>query len=434
MDPVRSSCPNSVDASDIDRDLALRASSLYAELQPLFTAIDVTAFGNFTRVQRAFRSVGVAENDLFGTTGYGYGDSGREKLDAIFAASFRAESALVRSQFVSGTHAIATVLFSLLGAGDSLLFGSGKPYETLHRITGDSKGASHRLSLIGRGILVDTADLTREGLIDRDALLAKVEERPRVCMLQRSRGYSLRPAFSADYLLEVAADIKRVCEETIVFIDNCYGEFVEPTEPIGGPVDLIAGSLIKNPGGGLAPSGGYVAGEERLVAEVADYLIAPGLGGEVGPTLGTNRDYLRGIFMAPSVVGEAVKGSVFASALSRSLGFLSEPDPEDRRHDMVQVIHLGSREALISFCRGLQRSGAVNTHFAPEPSPLPGYDAEIIMASPSFIQGSSVEISCDAPLRPPYVVFLQGGLHIHHSMMGAISGFQRMIEDGILTI
>jgi cystathionine beta-lyase family protein involved in aluminum resistance len=402
-----------------------------SDCRSLFEDIEDIQIYNHHRVASAFVNQRVSDTDLLGTTGYGYGDSGRDKLEAIFAEALGGEDALVRAQFVSGTHAITTVLSALLRPGDTLLFVGGPPYDTLKTVIGVD-GASATGNLVSLGIRYREIPFGTDGSISKQELTARLAEAPRVCMIQRSRGYSLRPSLRVDDIGRLCRLVREHSPESIVVVDNCYGEFAERHEPLSVGVDVIVGSLIKNPGGGLAPSGGYVVGKHWIIERVASRLIAPGIGRECGPTLGTNRDYLRGIFLAPSVVGEALKGAVVSARIAEALGFLTTPASDGLRSDIVQVIQFTHRDQLVSFCRGVQAAGPINSAFAPEPSPMPGYRDEIVMASPSFVQGSSIEVSCDAPLRQPYCVFLQGGMYWHHVVTNVASGFQRMMDDGNL--
>lgn len=414
-------------------DLIGIVNAAIADCREMFACIESTQVFNHHKVAAAFISSAVNDSDLIGTTGYGYSDSGREKLEAIFAQVFKGEDALVRAQFVSGTHALATALSALLGPGQVLLFVGGPPYETLKTVIGiDRRNAVGNLRSLG--VVYQEVGFTADGRVDEGELVSRLSTRPRVCMIQRSRGYSLRPSLSVEDIGHLCALIKEHCPDSTVLVDNCYGEFVQTCEPLEVGADVIVGSLVKNPGGGLAPSGGYVIGKTWIVEKIASRLIAPGIGRECGPTLGTNRDYLRGIFLAPSVAGEALKGAVVTAKIAELLGFETAPASFDKRSDIVQVIRFSRPEQLVSFCRGIQAAGPINSAFAPEPGPMPGYDDQIIMASPSFVQGSSIEVSCDAPLRSPYCAFVQGGMYWYHTVTNVAVGFQRMIDDRNLRI
>ncbi len=414
-------------------EVASTVQAAVSDCRDLFDAIDEVQASNYHKVLAAFKRHRVCDNDLWGTTGYGYGDLGRDKLEAIFAQVFGGDEALVRAQFVSGTHAISTVLFAILRPGDTLLFIGGPPYDTLRAVIG-TRIRPPAGNLISVGVQYEEIPIAEDGTLDEQLLATKLSASPRVCMLQRSRGYSIRPSLSVAEIRRLCSIVKTVSPESVTLVDNCYGEFVELHEPTEAGADAIVGSLIKNPGGGIAPSGGYVVGRGWIVEAAASRLTAPGLGRECGPTLGTNRDYLRGIFLAPSVAGEAVKGAVLAARVMELLGFGTYPKSSEPRSDIVQAVRFHSPEQLISFCRGVQAAGPVDSGFEPEPSPMPGYDDQIVMASPSFVQGSSIELSCDAPLRRPYCAFLQGGMYWHHMLTGVASGLQRMIEDDNLRI
>lgn len=413
--------------------LANIVQAAVSDCRDLFDRIDEVQASNYHKVLAAFRRQKVCDSDLWGTTGYGYGDSGRDKLEAIFAEVFGGDSALVRSQIVSGTHAISTVLFALLRPGDTLFFVGGPPYDTLRAVIGTRRRAPAG-NLISMGVRYEEVEFAADGTLDEQLLAAKLSVSPRVCMLQRSRGYSTRPPLSVDRIGRLCGIIKTVSPESAILVDNCYGEFVELREPTEVGAHAIVGSLMKNPGGGMAPSGGYVVGKDWIVEAAASRLTAPGLGRECGPTLGTNRDYLRGIFLAPSVTGEAVKGVAAAARVMEMLGFETYPKSCEPRSDIVQAVRFHHPEQLISFCRGVQAAGPVDSAFEPEPSAMPGYDDQIIMASPSFVQGSSIEVSCDGPLRQPYCAFLQGGMYWHHTITGVASGLQKMVEDDNLRI
>ena len=403
------------------------------DCRDLLDRIDEVQASNYHKVLAAFRRQSVCDSDLWGTTGYGYGDSGRDKLEAIFAEVFGGDDALVRSQFVSGTHAIATALLALLRPGDTLLFIGGPPYDTLRAVIG-TRDRPPAGNLISTGVCYEEVPFAADGTLDERLLAAKLSTGPRVCMFQRSRGYSIRPSLSVEEIGRLCGIVRALSPGSVTLVDNCYGEFVELHEPTEVGADAIVGSLMKNPGGGIASSGGYVAGRDWIVEAAASRLTAPGLGRECGPTLGTNRDYLRGIFLAPSVTGEAVKGEVLAARVVEILGFETYPKSDEPRSDIVQAIRFNCSEQLISFCRGIQTAGPVDSGFEPEPAPMPGYDDRIIMASPSFVQGSSIELSCDGPLRHPYCAFLQGGMYWHHTITGVAGGLQRMIDDGNLRI
>jgi cystathionine beta-lyase family protein involved in aluminum resistance len=386
---------------------------------------------NQWKVIRAFQKHQVSDYHFSGSTGYGYNDRGREILDLVYADVFGAEAAIVRPHFVSGTHTIGTALFGVLRPGDQLLSITGKPYDTLHKVIGrpkDGKG-----SLQDWGVLYDEVPLKEDGSPDYVAIQAAITPRTKVIAIQRSRGYSWRPSFTVDQIAEMIRFVKEIKSDIIVFVDNCYGEFTELREPTEAGADLIAGSLIKNPGGGIAPTGGYIAGKRRYV-ELASYrLTAPGIGGEVGAMLGTTRSLFQGLFLAPHLVGQAVKGSVFAAAVFEKLGFESHPRWNDPRTDLIQAIRFTSASHLIAFVQGIQQAAAVDSHVVPEPWDMPGYENPVIMAAGTFIQGGSLELSADAPIREPYIAYMQGGLTYSHCKLGVLTALQNMMNRGLLS-
>lgn len=386
---------------------------------------------NQLKVLSAFRQAGISELHLKDGTGYGYGDLGREGLEKVFALSFGAEAALVRAQIISGTHAIAIALTAFLNRDDLLLSVTGRPYDTLARIIGltDSPGRS----LQSMGIKYGEIGLTPSGHPDYEKIGEAVDSSPRVVLIQRSRGYHWRPSLSVQEIGRLVSLIKKSSPTTICMVDNCYGEFVEDTEPTAVGADLIAGSLIKNAGGGLAPSGGYLAGRSDLVTTVADRLIAPGLGHQIGTNLGLGRLFFQGLFMAPHVVGEALKGAIFAAHFFSLLGLETSPGPYAARTDIVQAVRMPALEAVVAFCHGIQSASPVDSFVLPEPGSLPGYQDDVIMAAGTFVQGSSIEFSADAPLRQPYTVFLQGGLSYAHALFGLLMAAQELERTGLLS-
>ena len=368
------------------------------------------------RVLEAFLAEGVAESDLAGTTGYGYDDVARERYESLLARVFRAERVLARLSIVSGTHAIVAALDALLAPGERLLCANGAPYDTLRYALAE---APH--SLVARGVAYAEVERTIPGDADLAGLAAALRANaPAVVFIQRSRGYSAQRSLSIAAIEGIAAVVRENAPEAIVFVDNCYGELVEEREPLEVGADLIAGSLIKNVGGGLAPTGGYIAGRAALIERVAARVFAPGIGAGLGPSLGFGRTLLQGVFYAPLVIGETLRGLDFAASLFALLGFEVDPLPGELRTDIVQAIRLGSRERLIAFARGLQTALPINARFAPEPGPVPGYVDPVIMSSGSFISGSTIDLSCDAPLRAPWNVYLQGGIVAEHVALGAI--------------
>ncbi len=385
---------------------------------------------NQLRVLNAFQRAGITEYHLRDGTGYGYSDLGREGLEEVYASAFDAEAALVRAQIVSGTHAITLGLTALLNTGDELLSVTGRPYDTLARIIGISLEAGR--SLKKQGIVYKEVPLTEEGLPDYKKIKESITDKTRLVLIQRSRGYSWRNSLSIKEIERLISFIKNLNPSIICFVDNCYGEFVEDREPTYVGADLIAGSLIKNPGGGLAPAGGYLVGNKELVAEVADRLFAPGLGNKIGTNLGVGHLFYQGFFMAPAVVGEAVKGAIVASRFFSLLGFETSPAPGSPRTDIVQAIKLNSPEGIQAFCKGIQTASPVDCRASPEPGFLPGYQDPIIMAAGTFVQGASIELTADAPIRPPYIVYLQGGLSYAHTLYGLLRAAQEMLNGGLI--
>lgn len=380
----------------------------------------------------AFAKAGVSETHFAPSTGYGYGDRGRDVLDEVFAFALDAEDALVRHNFVSGTHALTVALFGILRPGDTMLCVTGLPYDTIHGVIGiggDSSG-----SLKEFGISYEQVDLLPNGKPDYEAMKQQISPKYRMIYIQRSKGYSLRPSLRVEEIAEIIAIAKKNAPDAVVMVDNCYGEFVQTTEPTTYGADLMAGSLIKNIGGGIAPTGGYLAGKKEWVEQCAYRLTTPGTGREIGCTLDTKRELFMGIFHAPHVTGEAVKTAIFASALFSLMGYEVIPRLDEPRADIIQSILLQKPEALIAFCRGIQKGAPVDSFVTPEPSPMPGYDSDVIMAAGAFTLGASVELSADAPLREPYAVWLQGGLNYHSGQLGVLLAAQEMLNQGLLNL
>ncbi|WP_166241643.1 aminotransferase class I/II-fold pyridoxal phosphate-dependent enzyme [Paenibacillus turpanensis] len=399
-------------------------------IAPAVQRIERTAERCQWKVIQAFQKAKISDYHFSGSTGYGYNDRGRELLDEVYADVFGAEAALVRPHFVSGTHTIGTALFGVLRPGDKLLYITGTPYDTLHKVIG-TKGTAGG-SLHDWGIGYDEVALTDDGNVDWEGVRAKWDDSVRVVGIQRSRGYSWRKAFTVAEIGEMVRFVKSIDPKVIVFVDNCYGEFVEELEPPAVGVDLIAGSLIKNPGGGLAPTGGYIAGRRELV-ELASYrLTAPGIGGEVGSMLGSIRAIYQGLFLAPHMVGQAVRGAVFAAALLEALGFETHPHWQAERSDIIQAVRFDNAEQTIAFVQGIQKASAVDAHVVPEPWDMPGYEHPVIMAAGTFIQGGSLELSADAPIRAPYTAYMQGGLTYAHSKLGVLTAVRIMAGKGLL--
>lgn len=399
-------------------------------VQEEWARVDEIERYNQKRVLAAFWEERIGEEHFAGSTGYGANDIGRAALERLFARVFGAEAALVRPQIASGTHAISACLFGVLRPGDHVVSASGPPYETLQQvIRGDRPTA-----LIAQDVEYDEVSLTADGQVDVEGVLAALKPNTRLVMLQRSRGYSWRPALTVAELGDVIRAVKKARPDVVCFVDNCYGEFVEPFEPTHAGADLIAGSLIKNAGGGIAPAGGYIAGKAELVAMAADRITAPGLGSKLGPTLGVSRDMFFGLFQAPHAVSEALKGAMLIGRLFHDLGYDVAPRPGEPRSDIVQAIRLDDERVLRAFCAAVQSAGPVDSFVTPEPGPVPGYDVPVIMAGGTFVQGSSIELSADGPMRPPYYVFVQGGLSRVHVEIAIGSVLRRLADDGFLRL
>lgn len=388
-------------------------------IAPINLEFEKTSLANHRKVLDAFHKARITEYHLKGSTGYGYGDSGRQAVEEVYASVFKAESALVRGQIASGTHAITLCLFGIMRPGDELLTITGKPYDTLEEVIG-ARGEAPG-SLKDWGISYKQVDLTPTGDFDKESIKSSINEKTKIVMIQRSRGYDWRPAFSISQIEDICNFVRVIKENVIIFVDNCYGEFVEEREPIEAGADIIAGSLIKNPGGGLAPTGGYIAGRESLVELAASRLTAPGIGGNVGATLNFNRYFLQGFFMAPHVVCEALKGAVFGAALFERLGYDVSPKFNESRSDIIQGIRFGNAQEMVAFCRGLQKGSPLDGHVVPEPGDMPGYDDKVIMAGGTFVSGSTIELSADGPLREPYAIYMQGGLSKEYTKLALIS-------------
>jgi len=394
--------------------LAIRKQAL-AEIQPFLTIVDEISEKNTIKVLNAFRSHKVADYHFRTTSGYAYNDAGREKLEAVWADICGAEKALVRTQFVSGTHALATVLFGILRPGDELLSLTGAPYDTMQTVIGHTCSSPGSLKEFN----IDYSELPMiDSGVDMKNIAAALKPNTKMVLIQRSRGYSMRAPLTIEEISELCAYVKSIKPDCICFVDNCYGEFVDTVEPTAVGADIMAGSLIKNPGGGIAPTGGYIAGKKDLVEQAAYRMTAPGIGDEVGASLVDNRLLFQGIFMAPHTTAQAVKGAIFASAFYSLLGYNTLPQPAARRSDIIQAIELGTPEKMIAFCQGLQKFSPIDAHVKPEPSGMPGYSDAVIMAAGTFIQGASIELSADGPMRPPYIVYLQGALTFEHAMIG----------------
>lgn len=394
-------------------------------LEGRFAAIDARAEFNQMKVIRAMRDNRVNAECFHSSSGYGYNDLGRDTLEKVYASCFHGEDALVRPQITCGTHALALALMSNLRPGDELLSPVGKPYDTLEEVIGirPSRG-----SLAEYGISYRQVDLLPDGSFDYEKIRKSVTERTKLVTIQRSKGYATRPSFSVAQIGELIAFVKKIKPDVLCMVDNCYGEFVEETEPTDVGADMIVGSLIKNPGGGLAPIGGYIVGKKECVENAAYRLTSPGLGREVGASLGVIQSFYQGLFLAPVVVAGALKGAIFAANLYGKLGFLVTPRGGEERHDIIQAVTLGSAEAMRAFCEGIQAAAPVDSYVTPEPWAMPGYDSEVIMAAGAFVQGSSIELSADGPIRPPYAVYFQGGLTWYHAKLGILTSLQKLKE------
>lgn len=401
------------------------------QLQTRFEEIDQTAEYNQLKVLKAMQDNKVSEACLLGTTGYGYNDLGRETLEAVYASLFHTEDALVRPQITCGTHALALALMSNLRPGDELLSPVGKPYDTLEEVIGirPSKG-----SLAEYGISYRQVDLLSDGSFDYENIRKAVNDKTKLVTIQRSKGYQTRPTLSVTRIGELISFIKAIKPDVICMVDNCYGEFVECIEPTDTGADMVVGSLIKNPGGGLAPIGGYIAGKKTCVENAAYRLTSPGLGKEVGASLGILRDFYHGLFLAPIVTAGALKGAVFAANLYEKLGFKVVPNSTESRHDIIQAVEFGTAEGVIAFCKGIQAAAPVDSFVTPEPWDMPGYDAQVIMAAGAFVSGSSIELSADGPIKPPYAVYFQGGLTFEHARFGIMKTLQSLVDAGIVQI
>ena len=402
-----------------------------AALKERFEEIDGVAEYNQLKVIKAMQEARVSDIHFAGTTGYGYNDLGRDTLEEVYARAFHGEDALVRPQLISGTHALTVALSGNLRPGDEILSPVGKPYDTLEEVIGirDSVG-----SLKEFGITYSQVDLLPDGGFDFEGIRKAINERTKLVEIQRSKGYATRPTLSVARIGELISFIKSIKPDVICMVDNCYGEFVERMEPSDMGADMVVGSLIKNPGGGLAPIGGYICGTKECVERCAYRLSAPGLGQEVGANLGLMPAFYQGLFLSPTVVSGALKGAVFAANIYEKLGFACVPNATESRHDIIQAVTLGSREAMVAFCKGIQAAAPVDSYVTPEPWAMPGYDSDVIMAAGAFVQGSSIELSADGPIREPYAVYFQGGLTWYHAKLGILMSLQKLVEAGIVTL
>ena len=415
----------------ISKEVYEYGETILKDLKSRFEEIDERAEYNQLKVLKAMQDNQVSEACLLGTTGYGYNDIGRDTLEAVYASVFHTEDALVRPQITCGTHALALALMSNLRPGDELLSPVGKPYDTLEEVIGirDSKG-----SLREYGISYKQVDLLEDGNFDYDNIAKAINEKTKLVTIQRSKGYQTRPTLSVTRIGELIQFIKKIKPDVICMVDNCYGEFVEEIEPSDVGVDMVVGSLIKNPGGGLAPIGGYIAGKKECVENAAYRLTSPGLGKEVGASLGVLSSFYQGLFLAPTVPAGALKGAIFAANLYERLGFGVVPNGTESRHDIIQAVTFGHPEGVIAFCQGIQAAAPIDSHVTPEPWDMPGYDAKVIMAAGAFVSGSSIELSADGPIKPPYAVYFQGGLTWQHAKFGILKSLQSLVDKGIITV
>lgn len=417
---------------NIDKKILQLGEKAEEMAAPYFAEINRVQRYNQQKMQAAFVNAGVSESHFVGSTGYGYDDRGRDALDKVFAYALGAEDALVRHNFVSGTHTLAVALFGVLRPGDKMLCVTGTPYDTLLGViglTGSGMG-----SLKEFGVEYSQVDLLEDGTVDYEGIEKTVDDSYKMVYIQRSRGYSLRPSLLIEDIKKICEVVRKKAKKPIIMVDNCYGEYVQMLEPTQVGADLMAGSLIKNPGGGIAPTGGYIAGRHDLVELCAYRLTTPGTGREIGCTLGNSRELFMGAFHAPDVAGEAVKTAVFASALFTMLGYDVTPRFDEPRGDIIQAVMLKEREALIDFCRGIQKGAPVDSFVAPEPAPMPGYDSDVIMAAGAFTLGASIELSADAPLREPFAVWMQGGLNYNSGNLGVMLAAQEMYERGSIKL
>lgn len=415
----------------ISKEVYEYGETILKDLKTRFEEIDERAEYNQLKVLKAMQDNQVSEACLLGTTGYGYNDIGRDTLEAVYASVFHTEDALVRPQITCGTHALALALMSNLRPGDELLSPVGKPYDTLEEVIGirDSKG-----SLREYGISYKQVDLLEDGSFDYDNIAKAINEKTKLVTIQRSKGYQTRPTLSVTRIGELIQFIKKIKPDVICMVDNCYGEFVEEIEPSDVGADMVVGSLIKNPGGGLAPIGGYIAGKKECVENAAYRLTSPGLGKEVGASLGVLSSFYQGLFLAPTVTAGALKGAIFAANLYERLGFGVVPNGTESRHDIIQAVTFGHPEGVIAFCQGIQAAAPIDSYVTPEPWDMPGYDAKVIMAAGAFVSGSSIELSADGPIKPPYAVYFQGGLTWQHAKFGILKSLQSLVDKGIITV
>ena len=415
----------------ISKEVLEFGEKILAGLKTRFETIDTVAEYNQMKVLNAMQECKVSDIHFAATTGYGYNDLGRDTLEEVYAKVFHTEDALVRPQLVSGTHALAIALSSQLRPGDELLSPVGKPYDTLEEVIGIREAVG---SLAEYGVKYRQVDLLEDGSFDWDNIRKAINEKTKMVTIQRSKGYQTRPTLSVGKIGELIKFVKEIKPDVICMVDNCYGEFVETIEPTDVGADMCVGSLIKNPGGGLAPIGGYIVGRKDCIERAAARLTSPGLGKEVGASLGVISSFYQGFFLAPTVTAGALKGAIFAANVYEKLGFGVVPNGSESRHDIIQAVTFGTPEGVIEFCKGIQAAAPVDSFVVPEPWAMPGYDSDVIMAAGAFVQGSSIELSADAPIKPPYAVYFQGGLTWNHAKFGILMSLQKLVEAKIVTL
>ncbi|KGR79659.1 methionine gamma-lyase family protein [Ureibacillus manganicus] len=411
--------------SSIKPETLALARQIEERVRPYHAKVDQTAFFNQQKVLAAFRENQVSDYHLHPSSGYGYDDEGRDNLERVYAKTFGAEAAIVRAQIISGTHAITLSLFGVLRPGDELVYITGKPYDTLQSIV--DGGEKDTGSLKDFGIGYSHVDLIDDREIDWDGVRAAINERTKMVAIQRSKGYASRPSYTIEAIREMCEKIREIKSDVVIFVDNCYGEFVEEQEPTEVGADLMAGSLIKNPGGGLAKIGGYIAGRADLVEMCAYRMTSPGIGAEAGASLNTLADFYQGFFMAPHIVAQSLKGAIFTSAMLEEVGMTTSPHYTDVRTDLIQSVSFQTAKQMVAFCQEIQAASPINAHYAPIPAYMPGYEDDVIMAAGTFVQGSSIELTADGPIRPPFTAYIQGGLTYEHVKYAICSAVQKLV-------
>lgn len=415
----------------ISEEVIKFAQEIENGLEERFKKFDNIAEYNQYKVIDAMQKSRVSDIHFMASSGYGYNDDGRDVLEEVYSRVFGTEDALVRPQIVSGTHALSIAMSSNLRPGDELMSITGKPYDTLEKVIGISECSG---SLKDYGVDYAQADLNSDGSFDFETIRKKITDKTKMVIIQRSKGYQTRKSLSVEEIGEAIKFVKNIDKNIIVMVDNCYGEFVQLKEPSEFGADMVVGSLIKNPGGGLAPTGGYICGTRKCIENAAYRLTSPGLGKEVGASMGVLRNFYQGLFMAPTVTISALKGAVFAASIYEKLNFKTVPDSSEDRYDIIQSIEFGNKEAVVEFCKGIQAAAPVDSHVTPEPWAMPGYDCDVIMAAGAFIQGSSIELSADAPIKPPYAVYFQGGLTWPHAKLGILKSLQKLVDKKLVDL